>query len=37
MNFGDRSPVHALDVFQLVRITNRWYIASIISDMIKQW
>jgi hypothetical protein len=36
MKFGNRPPVHALDVFQLVHIADRWHIASIISDMINQ-
>jgi hypothetical protein len=33
MTFGNMAPVPALDIFQLARRENRWWIVCIISDM----
>ena len=35
IQFGDESPVRALDVFQLVRQDGRWWIVSIIAEIPK--
>jgi hypothetical protein len=34
MHFGEAPPVPALDVFQLVHLEERWWIVSIVSDMV---
>ena len=35
MQFGDREPVTAFDIFQLVRLDGRWWIASITGEVPK--
>ena len=35
MQFGDAAPFTAIDVFQLVRRGGRWWVASIISDILE--
>ena len=35
IQFGDESPIRALDVFQLVRKDRRWWIVSIIAEIPK--
>lgn len=35
MRFGDREPVPAFDIFQLVRLNGRWWIASITGEVPK--
>jgi hypothetical protein len=32
MNFADRLPVAAIDVFSLARTDGRWRIVSVVSD-----
>lgn len=33
MNFAGQEPVHAIDMFSLVRQADQWRIASVLSDM----
>lgn len=35
MQFGDAEPYTAIDIFQIVRRSGRWWIASIVSDVLK--
>ena len=35
IRFGDERPIEALDIFQLVRRSGRWWIASIIAEIPK--
>ena len=34
MKFGDTEPHRAIDIFSLVRLAKRWYIASLVSDFV---
>jgi hypothetical protein len=35
MQFGEAEPYTAIDVFQLVRRGGRWWVASIVSDVLE--
>mgnify|MGYP001356041571 CR=1 FL=1 len=35
MQFGDAKPHTAIDIFSLVRSDGRWYITSIVSDILR--
>jgi hypothetical protein len=34
MKFGNTDPHTAIDIFQLIRLEGRWWIASIVSDIL---
>jgi hypothetical protein len=33
MNFADRAPVPAIDIFSLIHLGRRWQIVAVVSDI----